>query len=171
MGSINSLNTTFLIDGEIVNAAWNPTDHLSIVQICSEWNSKALQTYRQQKNVVSSVRIQLRGFGARDRIVNFVARLKAGMLGLRVVTAVSSPRFWVTHSPPTTGVLSNSLFLPRPLGCLRDQLPGPLTYWRSPDIRNGLYWVSAVIASTDNALINVFLCTCAYALRDDRADK
>lgn len=58
------------------------------------------------------VRIQLRGFGVRDYIVNFVARLKGRMLGLCVVTAVttvSSPRFWVTHSAQTTGVLSNSL--------------------------------------------------------------
>ncbi len=96
--------------------------------------------------------------------MNFVARLKDRMLGLLVVPAVSSPCFWVTHSPLSTGVLCNSLFLPRPLGCLRDQLSGPLTYWRSPHIRNRLYWVSAVIASTVNALINVFLCMCASAL-------
>lgn len=64
------------------------------------------------ENVVyNCVRIQLRGLGVRDHIVNFVARLKGRMLGLRVVTVVPCPRFWVTHSAFTTGVLSNSFFV------------------------------------------------------------
>lgn len=57
------------------------------------------------ENVVYNfIRIQLRRFG--------IARLKGRMSGLCVVTAVtavSSPRFWVTLSALTTGVLSNSL--------------------------------------------------------------
>lgn len=84
----------------------DPAGYLRIVQVCFEWNLKALQTYWQLKNVICSrARTPQRAFSG---IVNFVATLKGSMLGLCVVTAVSSPRFWVTHSPPTTGVLSNS---------------------------------------------------------------
>jgi len=61
--------------------------------------------------VYNCIRIQPRGLGVRDHIVNFVARLKGRKSGFRVVTAVSCSRFCVTHAPLTTGVLSNSLFV------------------------------------------------------------
>lgn len=98
----------------IRHAESNPAGYLdSTVQIYSEGNLKTLQFYWLPKMFFyNCVRIQLRGFGVRDHIVNFVGRLKGRMLGLCVVTAVttvSSPHLWVTHSALATGVLSKSL--------------------------------------------------------------
>lgn len=120
--------------------------------------SDGLANLLPAKNVVySSVWIQLRAFGAS---VNFVARLKDRMLGLHVVPAVSSPRFWVTHSPPSTGVLSNSLFLPRPLGCLRDQLSSPLILEKSTHPKWVILGFSSYCLHCQCFNQCVFVCVC-----------
>lgn len=55
-----------------------------------EFEDLAENVLTAENVVYNCIRIQLRGLGVRDHIVNFVARLKGRMSGLRVVTA---PRF------------------------------------------------------------------------------